>query len=188
MDISLFHVINGLAGHNIWLDRAIRWYTTWGALLMGAVLAGAWFLPGTIEDRGRRERLVTYAVIAALIGLGISQIIGHLWFRERPYVSHQAHLLIAMSGDPSFPSDHAVGAFALAAPFLFARHRLAPWLLGMATLLAISRVTAGTHYPDDVFAGACLGMTAGWLVWNLRGLVEPLLTWGLNLAHRLRVA
>jgi undecaprenyl-diphosphatase len=155
---------------------------------MGVVLAAAWFFPGTPEDRGRRERLVTYAVIAALIGLGLSQIIGHIWFRERPYVSHPAHLLIAMSGDPSFPSDHAVGAFALAAPFLFARHRLAPWLLGMAALLAISRVAAGTHYPGDVLAGACLGLAAGWLVWKLRDLVEPPLTWGLDMAHRLRVA
>jgi undecaprenyl-diphosphatase len=188
MDVSLYHALNGFAGHGIWPDRAIRWVTMYFSALMGMVLAAAWFWPGSAEARGRRERLVIYAMLAAVIGLGISQVIGHVWIRDRPYLEHTATLLIGVSSDPSFPSDHAVGAFALAAPFLFARHHLGKWLLGMAIILALSRVVAGTHYPSDVMAGALLGLGAAWIAWSLRQWTEPLVAPCLGLAHRLRVA
>jgi undecaprenyl-diphosphatase len=188
VDVSLYHALNGLAGHGIWLDRMIRWVATWMSVAIGGVLVVTWFWPGSAEARGRRERLVIYAVASALIALGIAQVIGHVWFRDRPYVHHAAHLLLDISPDPSFPSDHAVGAFALAVPFLLARHRLGPWLLGMSVLLGLSRIVAGTHYPSDVIAGAFLGFSTAWFVWRLRNVVEPLLALSLGLAHRLRVA
>ena len=188
MDVSLYHALNGLVGHGIWIDRTIRWIATYFSIVIAFVLGIAWCWPGTSEARGERQRLIIYAVAATLIGLGIAQIIGHFWFRDRPYVHHSAHLLLGLSADPSFPSDHAIGGFGLAAPFIFARHRLGPFLLTMALLLALSRVTAGTHYPSDVAAGALIGMAAAWLVWTYRRLIEPLMVPCLGLARKLRLA
>ena len=138
--------------------------------------------------RGSRQRLVVYAVASALLGLALSQVIGHAWFRERPYVHHPADLLLSPSSDPSFPSDHAVGGFALAMPFLLARKRLGWVLLGLATVLAVARVVAGTHYPSDVVAGAIVGSAAAVIVWNARAWVEPVLAPCLLFARRLRLA
>lgn len=75
----------------------------------------------------------------------------------RTLVYRRVHLFVAPSHDPSFPSDHATAAFALAVA-VFAYHRRAGWLMiGVASVLAIARVAVGTHYPGDVVGGALLG-------------------------------
>lgn len=188
MDVTLYHVVNGLAGRAGWLDTILRWGATDLPIIFLILLGATWFWPGTAAERSGRERLAAYAVAAALLGLGVAQIIAHLWFRDRPYVHHSATLLIHASSDPSFPSDHAVGSFALAMPYLLARRRLGWILLGIAALLAIARVAVGTHYPGDVAGGAIVGAAAGWLVWRLRALVERPLDLGLSIARRLHLA
>lgn len=67
------------------------------------------------------------------------------------------HLLIARSQDASFPSDHAVGGFALAVGVWLYDRTLGSVLLALAAPLAFARVYVGTHYPADVVAGAALG-------------------------------
>jgi undecaprenyl-diphosphatase len=56
-------------------------------------------------------------------------------------------------------------AFAIAVA-IWLRHRRAGWLaLAMATLLSVSRVAVGTHYPTDVLGGALIGTFAALLFW-----------------------
>jgi len=188
MDLAVFRTVNGLAGRVDWLDTLLRWGATSVPVVLVALVGAAWFWPGSAVDRGHRQRLAVYAVASALIGLAVAQVIGHLWFRDRPYVAHAATLLLNPSPDPSFPSDHAVGGFALAVPFVLARRRIGGWLLGLVTALAVVRVTAGTHYPSDVIGGAPVGTGAALVVWRWRGLVDRPLTAMLSLAHRLRLA
>ena len=188
MDLSVYYALNGLAGHGVWPNRFLRGIATYLPLMMGLVLVGAWFWPDSVPLRVQRQRLVAYAVPAALLGLAIAQIVGHLWFRERPYVHHSAHLIVPRSSDPAFPSDHAVGGFALASPFVLARRRLGWILLTMAALLACSRVAVGTHYPSDVIGGAIVGTGAGYVVWRARWVIDPPLTLSLVYARRLRLA
>src|SRR4029078_6397487 len=69
-----------------------------------------------------------------------------------------AHLLIAHSSDPSFPSDHATGAFALAFGIWLYDRTIGALLLAVAALLSFARVFVGTHYPGDVVAGAAIGI------------------------------
>jgi len=188
MDYSVFHALNGLAGRADWADHLIKLLATYLPVVMGALLVGAWFWPGVGEERAVRERLVVYAVASALIGLALSQVIGHIWFRDRPYIDHHAFLLLTPSGDPSFPSDHAVGAFGLAMPFIFARKRLGWLLFALACLLAMARVAAGTHYPSDVLGGAVVGTAAAAIVWRARPWIEPVLLPCFTLARRFRLA
>jgi undecaprenyl-diphosphatase len=89
-----------------------------------------------------------------------NQIVSHLWERPRPFVTHHAlHLLSAPSADPSFPSDHAAAAFAIAFAVLALWRRAGVLFLVAAALIATSRVALGMHYPSDVAAG----MVVGWL-------------------------
>ncbi|UZM96955.1 phosphatase PAP2 family protein [Lysinibacillus sp. MHQ-1] len=74
--------------------------------------------------------------------------------------------------DPSFPSNHAAGAFALAFALLWKRKKIGAVLLVMACLMALSRIFIGVHYPLDVLAGACIGLGVTYIVMWLIHLVE----------------
>ena len=55
--------------------------------------------------------------------------------------------------DPSFPSDHAAAAFAIAFAILAFSRRAGMRFLVAATLIGLSRIALGLHYPSDVIAG-----------------------------------
>jgi hypothetical protein len=81
--------------------------------------------------------------------------------------------LISGSHDPSFPSDHATAAFAIAFGILFVAYRAGLVFLLWATLIALSRVLVGVHYPSDVLASLAVGIGAGYL--SARVLMGPVL-------------
>ena len=64
----------------------------------------------------------------------------------------------------SFPSGHAVTAFAMAVGLGALAPKLRWPLLALAALVAASRVMIGAHYLSDVLAGAGLGFAAAVLV------------------------
>lgn len=106
------------------------------------------------------------ALAAAAVAMLTNQVISHLWERPRPFVAHPAltHLLAARSPDPSFPSDHAAAAFAIAFAVLAFSRRGGFVFLAGATLIALSRVALGLHYPSDVLAGMGIGWASALLV------------------------
>lgn len=119
--------------------------------------------PGT-GVRYRRAGLASLS--AAALGLLAAQVISHLWARERPFAAHpgQTVLLVDPSTDPSFPSDHATAAFAIAFAVLLVCRRPGSMLLVAAIAVACSRVLVGAHYPGDVLAGAGIGLLSAFLV------------------------
>ena len=111
-----------------------------------------WHLP-------RRRVGAVFATAAAAIGLLVNQPLASWVDRLRPYVAHPAtgHLLIARAHDPSFPSDHATGGFALACGMFLYDRFVGAILDALAAALAFARVYVGIHYPGDVLAGAAIG-------------------------------
>ncbi len=71
----------------------------------------------------------------------------------------------------SFTSSHAANHFGIAlflsGLFGNLRRWIRPAALVWASLIAISQVYVGVHYPGDVLGGAILGMGVGWLVARL---------------------
>jgi undecaprenyl-diphosphatase len=131
-------------------------------LLVPAIAIGTfalWFAARPYGD-SRWKHACLSALTSATVALGVNQIVAHaVWARERPFAAHPAltHLLAAPSPDPSFPSDHAAAAFAIAVSVFFVSRRVGGALLVVATLIALSRVLLGVHYPSDVLAGAAVG-------------------------------
>jgi undecaprenyl-diphosphatase len=66
-------------------------------------------------------------------------------------------LLVPASADPSFPSDHATMAGAVAAGLWLVSRRLGVVALAAAMLMAFARVYVGAHYPIDVVVGLVFG-------------------------------
>ncbi len=68
----------------------------------------------------------------------------------------------------SFPSGHTLHAAAFAVLLSTFYPRLAPLLWGFASLVGVSRVVLGLHYPSDVLAGALIGAaTASLVLWSV---------------------
>jgi undecaprenyl-diphosphatase len=126
---------------------------------------GLWLLARPYADF-RWKLACASALASAGVALAANQLIADLWTRPRPYMAHPAltHLLTAPSPDPSFPSDHAAAAFAIAVAVLAFSRRLGAVMLGLAVAVSLSRVALGAHYPSDVAAGALVGSTAALLV------------------------
>jgi undecaprenyl-diphosphatase len=105
-------------------------------------------------------------LIAAAIAIPVAElapvVLKPLIGRHRPPVDHpEIHALGSLPSDYSFPSGHACSAFAAAVVLMAFLPRLRWVLLTIATLVAVSRVWLGVHYPSDVIAGAALGAAIG---------------------------
>jgi undecaprenyl-diphosphatase len=65
----------------------------------------------------------------------------------------------------SFPSGHALNAFAIGSVVALAFPLAAVPVLAVASSVAASRVVLGLHWPSDVLAGALVGLLIGTTVW-----------------------
>lgn len=164
LDFTLFRVVNGLAGRWAALDvlgifSAV--YLVFGIIILIALIS---FL--------RRDIYVYLsAMAAAMVGYSVSQLIGIINFRPRPFVFlENVNLLISKSPtSKSFPSDHATLAFALAAAlYLSGEKRWGKVALVMAVFVALGRVYVGVHFPADIIVGAMLGSVAAAAVWKAK--------------------
>ena len=117
------------------------------------------------QDRRHSRHILLAAGFAFLIGLAINQLVLLFFQRVRPYDAGITNLLVPPSGDPSFPSDHATAAFAIAATFLLHRFRGGALFLAAAILISVLRIYIGTHYFSDVVGGAAAGTVAAGAVW-----------------------
>ena len=127
-------------------------------------------LRGSGSSRARR-------LAAAALALLVNQSIAHIWNRSRPFATHaDATVFGARSHDPSFPSDHASAAFAIALTVLLFDRVAGEIFILAAASIAVGRVVTGVHYPSDVVAGVLVGAGAALVVVRLGG---PLIDKGL---------
>jgi membrane-associated phospholipid phosphatase len=109
-----------------------------------------------------RQKLVE-GVIISLLGIVFGRLFALILpYRERPFLNPDLSNYIPDSDIlrtwSSFPSDHAVLAFAIATSLF----RISP-VVGIlayfhaAIFICIPRVAQGLHYPSDVIGGAIIG-------------------------------
>lgn len=68
------------------------------------------------------------------------------------------NLLVHCGSGKSFPSAHATNNFAAAVILSHFFHKNRYYFFSIATIVALSRVFVGVHYPIDITAGAILGV------------------------------
>ena len=113
--------------------------------------------------RGGALTLCGLAVEFALCDLVLKRLI----LRPRPYlVVHGLVCLVPPESSTSFPSGHAASSFVCAYLLmrLFGKKGALAYI--PASLIALSRVYVGVHYPSDVLAGIVLGTLVGALAWG----------------------
>ncbi len=126
---------------------------------------------GLVADVVSRRRLPVAALLGAVCYLaadGLAIRLKSVFDRPRPsLVDPAVHPLVAVPHSGAMPSGHAAGAFAAAVAVGLVHRRLRWPLLGLAALIAFSRVWLGVHYPTDVLAGALLGSAIALGAWLL---------------------
>ena len=157
MDSSLFKSINRLAIRTGWAHGIARSYANDGIMLFAIFLLISYLFARRSRNLAGMAASV-WAGAAALVALGIAQIIGNAVNRARPYAAlPNVQVLIARTTDFSFPSDHATTVGAVAVGLLFVNRRVGAIAIVAALAMAFARVYAGAHYPLDVVAGLTLG-------------------------------
>jgi undecaprenyl-diphosphatase len=168
VDWAIIHDLNELMRTQDVLEDSVVVFASAAAAVYAAATIALWFLsrPAGVQ---RLRLACTAALGSAALGLLANQLIGQLWFRERPYVEHPRSLVLFTppSHDASFPSDHATAAFAIAVAVFCFHRRIGAVFLVAAAAIAASRVLLGMHYPTDVLAGALTGTTAALVVCTL---------------------
>ncbi|WP_418062121.1 phosphatase PAP2 family protein [Pimelobacter simplex] len=154
-----FRAVNHLARATPWLHGPARLVAEYGVGLFAVLLLLSWWSARRDGDP-RRVAAALWAPVGALVALGLNQLLVATFAEPRPFtVVPDALVLVTRSTDPSFPSDHSVMAGAVAAGVLLAQGRrgLTGVTLGLAVLMAATRVYVGAHFPLDVLAGLLVG-------------------------------
>ena len=131
-----------------------NWYITY------IVLLGISFTKGGIKGK--------LAVIGVILLIVVTDQTGYRLLKEYFARPRPCNFLtdvltpLGCTGSYSFPSNHALNNFAAAIFF----YRLFPklkWVLFItASLISISRVYLGLHYPSDILGGAVIGLAFGY--------------------------
>ncbi|MEY4517226.1 MAG: hypothetical protein RL180_1572 [Pseudomonadota bacterium] len=97
-------------------------------------------------------------LLTSAAGLALYKVLKHKTVRPRPYQVHQAVMLGERPLDHfSFPSGHTLHAVLFTVMLGATVPAFLPVMVPFMTMVGLSRVILGLHYPSDVMAGAVLG-------------------------------
>lgn len=159
-DYFFINLINGKMRNNFF-DKFMYIITD-----LGGAIASSIFTFSLILFGNKSWKLIG---LEAFVVLGISQIIVQtlkiLLSRERPYnIIEKLNTFGIELKDYSFPSGHTTASFSIAATLSLNIPEISIIVFFLASIIGISRIYLGVHYPTDVLAGIILGVSTSIIV------------------------
>jgi undecaprenyl-diphosphatase len=190
LDLWLFKLINGLAGHTPVLDQVMRALVSdyVGPTLQVLGLLGFWFEGRSADRRCENQRAVLRAAVALVLSGALVGLCNLFYFRDRPFRYNEVNLLFYYPTDSSFPSNSVAVVFSFATTVWLQNRRWGLPMMILAAGFAISRVYCGVHYPADILAGFTLGAGAAWLLTRYGRWLDRLFDPVIRLARQLYLA
>lgn len=174
MDINeaLFIYINQYL-QNPTLDIIMPAITHFGGFIFMILIVLVLIIFATVTKKQTLKKVSIIALIALLFSDLIVLALKNIVHEPRPFLTvENVRLLISESDPNAFPSGHATSTLAVVSVFLFNMDELIKKyqivvdiiLTIFAILIMFSRIYCGVHYPDDVLAGALIGIFGAFLV------------------------
>ena len=146
--------------------RAPRWLRYW--MIASTKLGDGWIwysIGIALLLLGGESRFVAFgaAATAEAATVILFRFIKKVSKRKRPcQLESHCWSKILPPDQFSFPSGHAMSAFAIAVPLLILYPQLAAALLALSVSIAVSRVILGMHFVSDVVVGSLMGAGLGY--------------------------
>ena len=163
IDHTIFHIINTDISHPI-LDALMVFVTNQNNWIVPIFILLIWMF---LFD-GKRGKIAAGILLITILIVDVTaaQIIKPWVGRIRPShaMSESINLLVRPGGLYSFISNHSANTFALAVVIHYFYGRKLKWMFLFASLVALSRVYVGVHYPADIIGGALYGYGIAWII------------------------
>lgn len=147
------------------LDRTASWLLNASIFKFGPlVMAVCWYWFETGPNQARNRKLLAEAIVISFVAVIATRfLVLALPFRDRPAVNPDLHFIVPFNVGlrtwSSFPSDHAVMAFALATSLFRISPKIGIWACFHAVVfICLPRLYFGLHYPSDLIGGALIGV------------------------------
>jgi len=146
--------------------RAPRWLRVWMVFSTRLGDGWIWYSIGiALLLLGGEYRFTAFAAAASaeVATVALFRLLKNASKRKRP-CQLEAHCWskVLPPDQFSFPSGHAMSAFAIAVPLCIFYPQLQAALLALSISIAISRVILGMHFVSDVIVGSMLGSGLGY--------------------------
>ena len=190
LDEALFLRINDWVGKFTPMDEVMRLIASdyLVPVTLALILFALWFAGSDLGTRERYQIGIVVAVFAVALANSSIEVLNNFYFRDRPFLNHEAELLFYRPTDSSFPANSAAAAFAIAGSVGIFQRRLAIVIASLAAVYAFSRVYVGVHYPLDVVGGAVFGLVAVPIAVVLVRIIRPALLLSLRWLRLILVA
>ncbi len=162
IDLWLFYLINVKLANPV-----TNWFMPFVTNLNNWLPVYAVFAILLLWKGGKKGRLAVVTIIITIIISDqlSSSILKELIGRIRPcHVLSDLNILVPCGAGKSFPSSHAVNNFAVAGILTYYYTKYKWYFYSIASIVAISRVFVGVHYPFDVIGGACIGFMISFVI------------------------
>lgn len=170
MNTDIFFLLYNMTHRSNIFDRIVFLVAEYGDIIMIVVTAIALGIFFIHDKDWKRRRWIQWSKEVFTIGIAvgipwaITIALKAIFRAPRPFVTFsQVHPLVTETPFTSFPSGHATVFFALAIVIWLFHRKLGNFFFLCATIIALSRVISGVHYPIDILAGASIGISFAFL-------------------------
>ncbi len=162
-DITILRVFNNKIRCSV-LDKIMPAITYLGSLTFAIIFC----ILMLIISNDMTHKFAISTIISLALGASITHIIKKKANRTRPFLLLE-DLYIKKIGidDYSFPSGHTCAAFSIATMSGLYFPFVSIYVVLLSSLVGISRMYLGVHYPTDVAIGMIIGAISSFITFNL---------------------
>jgi len=168
LDHSLSFWFNGLAGRFIGLDIFAIFCADFLIFVIPLIILFFYFFYHRNQTVSIFLRIILSAILAYLIGCLLNYSLGMFFVRLRPFVLYpeiyRLNDFFSSPQDYSFPSDHTAIAFVMGLVVFRNWRKFGIILLILSSLVGLSRIFVGVHYPLDILGGVLTALLSVWII------------------------